>query len=414
MDIREWADLYGEERVSAREFEAREAEERESEKRPPHLETIGRAGIDFDFATLEQMRTAMSIPPVIAGALMPDAHLGYALPIGGVIALEGAVSPSFVGFDIGCSVHLTIFDGAMDLLLDLPAAADVLQRVTRFGVGAHFDEPHHDPVLDDPLWEIEPMRSLRGTALSQLGSSGAGNHFADIVFGEYRPGEEFVGLMTHSGSRGTGHKVASYFIDLAEKMNKLRGIPKGCEYLDLNSEPGNHYMVSMRLMDRYATACHKIIHNSFLKAMGIKAKSHIGQAHNLAWETLDGVVLHRKGATCAEYGVLGVIPGSCGSAAYIVQGLGDNRALQSASHGAGRVASRSAAKRAFNPALFEEQMKGILHFGVAPDENPEAYKDIHRVVSQQVGLLVSIVGMMSPIVVVMGHGRPNPKSAPNE
>lgn len=365
-------------------------------------------------ATLSQMYQAMAIPVAKRGALMPDAHVGYALPIGGVIELDGAVSPSFVGYDISCMMAASWLPMQPDdLLAERTRLAEALRSVTSFGLGAAFAERREHPVMDDARWQVIPAaKALRELAANQLGSSGGGNHFADLM--EYRLAQSYVGdegpesgvvLLTHSGSRGAGHKLATHYVALAEKETRQRytGIPKGYEWLNLVSEAGREYMAAMSLMGDYALANHQCIHQAFCKAIGVKPTRFVWNRHNYAWESIHGGVTHRKGATPAHSGQIGIIPGTSGTNSYIVKGKGNADALWSASHGAGRPFSRTEAKRRHDASFVADWMaqSNILSFGLAPDEALTAYKDIDAVMAAQTEL-VEIVGTLIPRVVIMG------------
>lgn len=363
---------------------------------------------------IHQLETALSLPVAVGGAGMPDLHVGYSLPIGGVVVLDGAVSPAFVGYDISCMMMLTILDAP-----ELPPAA--LERVeirkrflgwmqasTSFGLGSQTRGVQH-PVMDDPGWRDIPfLRGLKDLAASQVGSSGAGNHFADIVTGRYADGSgEFIGLLTHSGSRGVGNKVGHEYAAQADRAVKRgSGIPAGYGWFDIHSSGGQEYLAVMRLMGDYAFANHEVIHHQFLRVSGLERASMIWNKHNFAWVDENGLVCHRKGATPAELGQMGIIPGSSGSDSYLVTGKGNPQSYNSASHGAGRPYSRTEAKRRFDPAGFEAHMRrlGITYHGVAADETVAAYKDIQRVIAAQADL-VDVTAVMRPRVVLMGGGR---------
>ncbi len=364
-----------------------------------------------DGNAINQLKTALSLPVAVGGAGMPDLHKGYSLPIGGVVVLDQAISPAFVGYDISCMMMLTILDvdaahqpGNLD---DEEIRQDYLNWVldsTSFGLGASTDGIDH-PVMHNPAWqESRYLKGLKSLAASQLGSSGAGNHFADIVLGKHLDGETFVGLLTHSGSRGVGNKIGHYFSDLADRtaVTKYK-FPSGYGWFDLTSEPGQEYKLAMDLMGEYAQANHEIIHQRFLQVSGFGLKQRVSNKHNFAWIDPAGLVYHRKGATPANLGQMGIIPGSSGSESYLVVGKGNAESWYSASHGAGRPYSRSEAKRQFDPAAFQEHMsqRGITYHGVAPDETVAAYKDINKVIEAQADL-VDIAAVMYPKVVVMG------------
>jgi tRNA-splicing ligase RtcB len=232
------------------------------------------------------------------------------------------------------------------------------------------------------------------------------NHFCDIVSVSF-DGREWLGVLTHSGSRGAGHRVAAEFSKQAEQATsaKYSGIPKDYGWLELNTYAGQEYFRVMNLLVAYASANHDIIHKKITDLLQASAMTTVRSVHNTATlETHYGEngVVHRKGATPAGAGQLGVIPGTCGTLSYVVQGLGHPLSLRSASHGAGRPFSRSDAKRRFDREVFEEAMEGILHHGVAPDEAPSAYKNSAAVMEAQDGKLVDVVATLRPLVVVMG------------
>ena len=380
---------------------------------------FGKAGVDFDPQVFEQIEKAASLPVAVKAAVMPDGHPGYALPIGGVIALQDAVSPSFVGYDIACRMTLTLLDlSPQDFMAQRRDIAADLRSVSSFGVGAGFKGKNRrqHPVMEDPLWEELPqLRALRATAGDQLGSSGGGNHFLDALVGEvlaeadwmpFKVGEKFVAIMTHSGSRGAGNQLARTYQKLAQQETSAiaRGIPGGYEWLPLHSAGGQEYWQVMQLMGRYAQANHHLIHDLFLQRSGIRQVARFENHHNFAFLE-EGLVIHRKGATPAEKGRVGIIPGSSGSASYLVEGLGNPDSLNSSSHGAGRPRSRTAARAQFDGEAFRRHMakNDILNFGVAPDETFMAYKDIEHVMAWQEGSLVRSIARMFPAVVIMGE-----------
>ncbi len=234
-------------------------------------------------------------------------------------------------------------------------------------------------------------------------------------------GTEFTALLSHSGSRGVGHKMATHYSNLAQHRTNFiaRGIPKTYSWLSIDNDAGREYLAVMRLMGRYAQANHHLIHAHFLQRSGLSALPVIGNEvnlphlgprftvienhHNFAWVE-DDLVIHRKGATPAGKGVAGLIPGSSGTQSYLVNGLGNPDSLESSSHGAGRPFSRSEAKRRHDSAFVKDWMSqhDILSNGIAPDETLMAYKDIETVIGLQKGVLVDIVAEMFPVAVRMG------------
>jgi tRNA-splicing ligase RtcB (3'-phosphate/5'-hydroxy nucleic acid ligase) len=385
--------------------------------------------------TTAQMEAAMRLPVSVGGALMPDAHLGYGLPVGGVLATEGAVIPWAVGVDIACRMRLSVFDVSPDVLdgrrNDL---ADVLMRNTNFGAGGKFKEgrrPEHE-VLDDSAWETTPfLRGLKDTGRAQLGTSGSGNHFVEWgafeALGEagnaaeiedvreegagdvFVPGRRYLALLSHSGSRGVGFKIANRYSKIAkQKHPKLDKHVADLAWLDLESEEGEEYWISMNLAGRFASANHAVIHDKVARALGEKVAAKVENHHNFAWRECVGgkkAIVHRKGATPAGRGVMGVIPGSMGDPGYVVRGKGDERSLNSASHGAGRFMSRSAAFKSIPEERWKEYLaeRGVTLIGGSVDEAPMAYKSIEAVVRLQKDL-VDLVGRFTPKIVRMDAG----------
>lgn len=386
--------------------------------RPQPIASFGELGVDFDHGAYEQLKTVMKLPVAERGAIMPDAHLGYGMPIGGVASLNRAISPSFVGYDIACRMTLSILDISPEVFMgNRNRLADDMRAVSSFGLNSGFanSERREHEVMDDPRWEIaQHIKDLKVKAARQLGSSGGGNHFFDALIGTvkeaaawhpYDVGDQFVAIMTHSGSRGTGHKLATHYQKIATDYTKsiAMRVPKGYAWLSLDHDAGREYWEVMQLMGLYAQANHNLIHDHFLKRSGISQRFRFENHHNFAW--LDGTsVIHRKGATPADVGQIGIIPGSSGAMSYLVEGLGEETSMKSSAHGAGRPFSRTEAKKRHEKSKFDDHMNewDVLHIGVAPDESPFAYKDINRVMGQQEGLLVTTVAEMKPSVVIMG------------
>ncbi len=371
-------------------------------------------GVPIERGALEQMEDAMSLPVTLAGALMPDAHEGYGLPIGGVIATDNVVIPYAVGMDIGCRMTLTIYETEPDFLEQY---RDMLKRIllenTRFGTDEFEDRPD-DPVLERPEFrEIKFLRKHHQTAIRQFGTSGRGNHFVEFglvtILEEnnplgIKPGKYF-GILSHSGSRHFGYEVAKYYSKIAEEKLNLPSHVRRLSWLELYTEQGQEYWKAMNLAGDYARANHHYIHRRLAQAIGIKPIKLVENHHNFAWkEKWNGqdVIVHRKGATPAHKGALGIIPGDMVSPAYIVQGRGNERSLNSASHGAGRAMSRTQAKKTFTRKDLEKVLKQarVELLGGGLDEVPMAYKDINQVISAQQEL-IDIVGKFQPRIVRM-------------
>ena len=381
--------------------------------------TWGEVSTDFDENSLAQFRNACSLPVAAAGALMPDAHVGYGLPIGGVLATRGVVIPYAVGVDIACRMKLTVLDlptRQLEKDHDRKLLARAIETETRFGVGASHERRKQHDVLDRD-WSVSPVTlRFKDKAWSQLGTSGSGNHF--VEFGKLTisadglgldPGE-YVALLSHSGSRGTGASVCDHYSKLAMSLHpELSKEHRQLAWLDLDSEPGREYWDAMNLMGHYASANHAIIHREIARHLGAKVIAGVENHHNLAWKethTINGreeeVIVHRKGATPAGPGVLGVIPGSMGTPGFVVKGKGSAESLNSASHGAGRVMSRTKAREKFRfgsvRGTLEKQ--GITVLSAGADESPGVYKDIHQVMARQTDL-VEPIARFDPAIVKM-------------
>ncbi len=370
-------------------------------------------GENLDPAAIAQMDDAASLPVSVKGALMPDAHMGYGLPIGGVLAVKDAVIPYAVGVDIACRMKMSILDMDVDdFEKHKPSFRQALETQTRFGVGEIHTQPKQHPVMDADWQFSKIVSNLKKKARSQLGTSGAGNHFAE--FGlltlpkadfDLKPGN-YIALLTHSGSRGAGAKIADHYSNLAKKMHPELGKPlNNLAWLDMKKGEGLEYFTAMELMGLYASANHEIIHNDVLNFLGEAALFSIENHHNFAFREkigLRNVIVHRKGATPAAKGVLGIIPGSMADPGFVVRGLGNEDALDSAAHGAGRRMSRNAALKRFS----YKQLQDILHkkqitlISAGLDEIPMAYKSIEDVMNQQKDL-VDIVAKFEPKLVKM-------------
>jgi tRNA-splicing ligase RtcB (3'-phosphate/5'-hydroxy nucleic acid ligase) len=376
---------------------------------------------------LAQMEIASKLPVSVAGALMPDAHQGYGLPIGGVLATNNAIIPYAVGVDIGCRMCLSIFAINPD---ELRKRESYFQRElvahTLFGAGRDFSD--RDPisvevpsaaVLDrKEFMEIPFLKPLQQKAAKQLGSSGSGNHF--VEFGEVEITEmknpfgltvgKYLGLLSHSGSRGLGANIANQYTKIAMEKTVLPKEAKHLAWLDMDTQEGMEYWLAMNLAGDYASACHHTIHAKIAKAIGEKPLATVENHHNFAWKEIhEGkeVLVHRKGATPAGKGVLGIIPGSMTAPGFIVKGKGETASINSASHGAGRKMSRSKALASVTHEALKKELKeyGVKLIGGGLDEAPHAYKDIHEVMQKQ-NSLVDVLGKFYPKIVQMDGSDP--------
>ena len=377
------------------------------------LKVYGRKGIAAN--AFQQMELAMRLPISVQGALMPDAHQGYGLPIGGVLATKNAVIPYGVGMDIGCRMSLTLYE-ADEKYLNRHSYSfkQSLKNRTCFGTGGEFEGSQEHEVLESPVFqELDLLKRYRTKAARQLGTSGSGNHFVEWGAVSLQDGNDFglaagkyIGLLAHSGSRGLGATIARYYTQLALQSCLL---PKGARHLawlELDSEAGQEYWLAMNLAGDYAKACHDHIHKNVADFVGLKPVAKVENHHNFAWreklECGEEVIVHRKGATPAKMGELGIIPGTMSSPAFIVRGKGIAQSLQSASHGAGRKLSRQKARSTVTRSAMNKHLKqmNIDLIGGGPDEAPLAYKDIHEVMRNQQDLVESI-GTFLPRIVRM-------------
>jgi tRNA-splicing ligase RtcB (3'-phosphate/5'-hydroxy nucleic acid ligase) len=383
-------------------------------------------GTDLEPDAVRQLTNACKLPVAVAGALMPDAHVGYGLPIGGVLATREAVIPYAVGVDIACRMKMTVLDLPPSALEDdKHRLTQALQRETRFGMGASFKTPRQHAVMDRD-WRVTSVTArMKDRAWQQLGTSGSGNHF--VEFGELAVLDEGVGLapgrylalLSHSGSRGSGAQIANHYSRLARSLHpELPQELSNLAWLDLSTQAGQEYWAAMELMGEYAAANHALIHAHMARALGVEVLLDLENHHNFAWREThrlpDGseaeVIVHRKGATPAGAGVLGIIPGSMGTPGYVVRGKGAAASLNSAAHGAGRRMSRTKAKQLFTweaaQQFLRERHVTLLSAGL--DEVPMAYKNIDEVMAAQRDL-VEPLARFEPRLVKMAPAGERPE-----
>ncbi len=370
-------------------------------------------GSDIDPAAIEQMQNACRLPISVQGALMPDAHVGYGLPIGGVLATDNAVIPYAVGVDIACRMKLTVIDMPVNSLeRHRDELIRVLESQTLFGAGREFSKPHDHPVMHEDWDFCKAVAQTKSKARGQLGTSGSGNHF--VEYGTLTlpeairdlPAGTYLAILSHSGSRGAGSIIANHFSKVARDLHKK--LPRQMQHLgwlSLTSDAGRDYWRAMHLMGMYAAANHEIIHHKLTRALKSQMLFQMENHHNFAWKETHGgrnVIVHRKGATPAGVGVLGMIPGSMASPGFLVRGKGEAASLNSAAHGAGRLLSRSEAKNRFAWSNVRRELEaaGITVLSAGVDEVPGAYKDIHKVMREQADL-VEIIARFDPKIVKM-------------
>lgn len=356
-------------------------------------------------AQLQAERTAR-LPIVERVALMPDAHLGMGATVGSVIATNGAVIPAAVGVDIGCGMAAVEFDlTADDLPDDLEAFLPMVERAIPAGVG----QGHEDGTNRGRQWLKDNLakfttdlrkEKLDGLAINQLGSLGSGNHFFEVCLDE----RDHVWIVLHSGSRGIGNKLASRHIKDAKALAADRQTfleDKDLAYFTEQDEGFDLYIGDMLACQDWAMANRQLMLDralaAFKKFMGdrpYREVQRINCHHNFTQLERHGdrdVWITRKGAIKADVGDKGIIPGSMGTRSYIVSGLGNSDSFCSCSHGAGRIHSRSAAKKLFTEQDLEAAMEGKVwnrdSATALVDEIPQAYKDIDVVMKDQEDLV---------------------------
>ncbi|MFA0964493.1 RtcB family protein [Roseivirga sp. BDSF3-8] len=369
----------------------------------------------IDTNAVKQMETALHLPISCRGALMPDAHQGYGLPVGAVLATKNAVIPYGVGLDIGCRMSLSIYEAPEAYLTRYAYQLKMaLKSRTNFGTGGALNESREHEVLDrEEFRETDLLRQLHGKAVRQLGTSGSGNHFVEWGIMHLAddnetglPAGRYLALLSHSGSRGLGAGIARYYTDVALSQCRLPGHAKPLAWLDLDRDEGQAYWRAMNLAGDYAKACHDSIHETLGSYVGLKPLLKVDNHHNFAWKETDPdgeeYIVHRKGATPAAEGEWGIIPGSMTAPGYLVRGKGHTESLQSASHGAGRRYSRKRARESYTGSEMRKTLRqaNVTLIGGGVDEAPGAYKDIETVMKSQKDL-VSIQGRFEPKIVRM-------------
>lgn len=385
-----------------------------------------------DDETLEQFNEAMELECNVQGSLMPDAHLGYTLPIGAVVKSYKKIFPSYVGYDIGCGMCAVKLELKKEDV-DLNALKRKIPRIIPLGFNRHRRAQDYDVL---PLTD-ESRKFYEKSGRFQLGTLGGGNHFIELGEGE----DKNLWIVIHSGSRGFGKKVAEYYMKLAAFVNAnlseyekefeekneefkkhnpqrfevakkeyaLKKAEKNSKNLeahngfDLDSKEGRDYIQDMESALQFALDNRKAMIRKILHVLGNpKELMFINRNHNHA--EIDGdFVIHRKGATHANKGMLGVIPGNMKDGSFIVRGKGNAESLNSSSHGAGRVLSRSQAFKTLDMDEFNDLMEGIVsnHSRRTLDESPKAYKNIYEVMELQKDL-VEVIDHVRTVLNVKG------------
>ena len=352
---------------------------------------------------LRQFEEAMSQPFVVSGALMPDAHVGYSLPIGGVVAADNYVVPSYVGFDKGCGVLAATVENISpdDIKHRQKDIFDAIYRNVPVGFNINKTEVDYST---NGLTEVGKSIAESKHYRRALGSLGSGNHFIEVGVDE----QNTVWIIIHSGSRGVGHGIATHYIKQAHPDGKCQDGHYGFE---ANSTEGQHYIQDLNWCLDYALANRMEMLNrtadAITQTLGLPTimfdqKQVINRHHNHAVNK-DGLWIHRKGATHAELDMMGVIPGNMRDGSFIVKGKGNPESLFSSSHGAGRVMGRKEAKRQLELSKFTETMNGVQANVKEStlDESPFAYKDIFEVMRLQADL-VETVAYVKPLINIKG------------
>lgn len=364
---------------------------------------------------LQQLRNISSLPFAFHHtALMPDGHVGYGMPIGGILATKDIIIPNAVGVDIGCGMS-AIKTSLKNNQLNLELLKKIMREIRKeipvgFRKHQNKQEERFMPKID--FGDI--VKREYSNALKSIGTLGGGNHFVEI----FRDTDDYIWIMVHSGSRNLGKQVADYYNRLAIKLNreeKIRVSPEWqLAFLWTNGKEGQEYIKEMNYCVAYSFANRKLmmervkdIFKEFFN--NIKFGELINIAHNYAKleeHFGENVWVHRKGATSAQNGEIGIIPGSQGSKSYIVEGLGNKESFTSCSHGAGRIMGRNEAIRRLN---LEEEIKKLDNMGMLHsirerkdlEEAPSVYKNIEDVMNQQKDLVKIKVELM-PIAVLIG------------
>ncbi|WP_426434263.1 RtcB family protein [Bradyrhizobium genosp. P] len=366
---------------------------------------------EHDAATIAQMRNCMAVGNVVSGVICADGHLGYAQPVGGVIAYEKQISISGVGFDIGCGNMAARLDVRFD---DISAIAPTIIRdvakVISFGIGRRNVETVEHALFDDgDAWRESDMEAYRQKAVGQLGTVGSGNHYVDLM----RDEAGFVWIGVHFGSRGLGHTSATRYLKAAGGKDGMNVPPA---IVDEDSELGRRYIAAMQLAGRYSYAGREWVVERVRRIIGGQVTESVHNHHNYAWRETHGgkdLWVVRKGATPAFPGQKGFVGGSMGDDAVILEGVDSPEAkasLYSTVHGAGRLFGRNEAKRRFTREEMDRWLneRGVTLIGADLDESPMAYRRLPDVLAQHAGT-VKVLHTLRPFAVAMaGEGEFDP------
>jgi tRNA-splicing ligase RtcB len=381
-------------------------------------------GSPVDEGALNQIKTCYYI--FGQAAMMADHHVGYGVPIGGVIAHENLISPSGVGFDIGCGNKAVLTDAnATDVRANIATIMDDVWSTISFGLARKNKEQVDHELFDDnndDAWQIKQgansatwrLTSLRDLARAQLGTVGSGNHYVDIFEDE----QDRIWIGVHFGSRGFGHKIATRFLNRAGAKDGINSAPVA---LDARTQEGQDYIAAMKLAGRYAYAGRDWVCDRVAKILGARVLDSVHNHHNFAWQETHGdreLWVVRKGATPAFPGQKGFVGGSMGDISVIIEGVEHehtDHTLYSTVHGAGRVMGRMEAKGKVDRATGEvkraarvtpEMMREWVDRarvelrGSGVDESPHCYKRLPEVLAEHEGT-IRVLHRLRPLGVAM-------------
>jgi len=376
---------------------------------------------DIEDSAMSQVKNLANLPFVFRHiAIMPDCHMGYGMPIGGVMATRDVIIPNAVGVDIGCgmcAVKTNINDLDQTTIKKIIGGSKDFKGGIRSSIPigfSHQSKKQDEKWMPKPIEEFSFLDGLYEKALKQIGTLGGGNHFIEIQKGS----DGYIWLMIHSGSRNVGYQVAKHHNDIAIELNEkwFSQVPKKWElaFLPIDSDEGRAYLKEMQYCVDFALANRALMMHNVKEAVlnicpDTEFKEMINIAHNYAameHHFKTNVMIHRKGATKAYKGEFGIIPGSQGSASYIVSGLGNRESFMSCSHGAGRKMGRKQAQRELD---FDTEKNCLDKLGVIHsirnkkdlDEAPGAYKDISVVMANQIDL-IKVEVELKPLAVIKG------------
>lgn len=362
---------------------------------------------EHDENTVKQMWNCMGVGSVAGGTLCADGHVGYAQPVGGVIAYEDHISISGVGYDIACGNMAVKTDMTRDDIRgrENKIAKDIQKKIN-FGVGGTYTRSRNDntrdlEIWDSPLWADADVEYLKDMAIGQLGTVGGGNHYVDL----FTDNEGYIWIGNHFGSRGLGHKTATKYMKAAGAKDGMFVAPA---VVDPSTELGQRYLAGMDLAGQYAYAGREWVIQTIKKIFAAKILDSVHNHHNFAWREKHGdreYWVVRKGATPAFPGQRGFVGGSMGDNAVIIRGIDSELSRQSwysTVHGAGRLFGRRAAKESFTRHEMEKWVndRGIMLFGADVDESPMAYRRLDEVLRFHEGT-VEIEHVLTPFMVFM-------------